>query len=114
MAKLLPTRDIVLARFASAFGVTALAFVMVGLVPFLGAEPSEGASFAKTPAVSVDRTLKGDRLPLPSEINSALSRNDPSPQQQSQQPGEIPDGCDASFSPITAPLLAHIYGRCTT
>jgi hypothetical protein len=27
-------------------------------------------------------------------------------------PHEVPVGCDPSFSPVTSPRLAYIYGRC--
>ncbi len=96
------------ARTSGALAATSLALLFVGLIPFLGAGPSAGAGLgAKLPAFTVNRELKGDRLPLPSEINSAVSRN-------IRTPGAIPVGCDASFSPISAPRLAFIYGRCTT
>lgn len=103
-------------RLASAAGLLALSFILVGLLPFFSLSPSVGASFvARTPVTSVNRELKGDRLPPPSAINSALSKSEsksePSPQRDSKQ---IPDGCDRSFSPITAPQLAYVYGRCTT
>ena len=91
-------------RITAASGVTSLALIFVGLIPFFGAGPSAGAGF-KPPAFTVNREFKGDRLPLPSEINSAVSRNMPRP---------APVGCDASFSLISAPHLAFIYGRCTT
>ena len=100
-------------RIVGALGTTSLALFIVGLIPFLAADPSAGAGLAvRTPAFSVDRTYKGDRLPLPSEINSAVSRNETRPQ-QSQAPKEIPVGCDASFSPVSSPSLAYIFGRCT-
>jgi hypothetical protein len=103
MAKLL------FARIAGVLGLTSLAVFFVGLIPFLSADPSAGAGLAAKPAYSVNRDLKGDRLPLPSEINSAVSRN------ESRSPArEIPVGCDPSFSPVSAPQLAYIYGRCTT
>jgi hypothetical protein len=45
----------------SAFGLVALAALFVGIDPFLGV----GATLSsQTPAVSVNRTLKGDRLPV--------------------------------------------------
>ena len=100
-------------RIVGALGTTSLALFIVGLIPFLAADPSAGAGLAvRTPAFTVDRTYKGDRLPLPSEINSAVSRNETRPQ-QSQAPKEIPVGCDASFSPVSSPSLAYIFGRCT-
>ena len=95
-------------RMASAVGLVSLSLFFVGLIPFLSADPSAGAGLiVGTPAMSVNRAFKGDRLPLPSETNSALSNNEP---QSSQNPKEIPDGCDPSFSPITAPQLAYVYG----
>jgi hypothetical protein len=104
-------------RMASAVGLVALSLIFLGLVPLLNADPSAGASLVnrslvnRAPAASVNREFKGDRLPLPSDTNSAFSKNEP---QRSQAPKEIPDGCDPSFSPITAPQLAYVYGRCTT
>ena len=100
-------------RMATAVGLFSLSLFFVGLIPLaLSAGPSVGAGFvARTPAPSVNREFKGDRLPLPSEINSAVSKN---VSQRPQGSREIPDGCDRSFSPITAPQLANVYGRCTT
>lgn len=108
MTKLMLIRGQLFVRITGALGATALAVFFIGLIPFLGAEPSAGAAFVGTPEMSVNRQFKGDRLPLPSEINSAISRNG------SQASDEIPVGCDASFSPVSSPRLAHIYGRCTT
>jgi len=104
-------------RMASAAGLVSLSLLFLGLVPLLNADPSAGASLFnrppvnRAPAASVNREFKGDRLPLLSQINSAFSKNE---QQRSQAPKEIPDGCDPSFSPITTPQLAYVYGRCTT
>jgi hypothetical protein len=95
-------------RMASAAGLLALSFVLVGLVPLLSAGPSIGASYV---AGTVNHEFKGDRLPLPSELNSALTKSEPQRRRDSK---EVPDGCDRSFSPITAPQLAYVYGRCTT
>jgi hypothetical protein len=102
-------------RVAGALGVTALAVFFLSLIPFLDADLTAGAGVSHTFPVSVDRTLKGDRLPLPSEINSAVSRNEPkssSLKERVTAPQEIPFACDASFSPISAPHLALVYGRC--
>jgi hypothetical protein len=30
------------------------------------------------------------------------------------KPPRLPDACDPAFSPIAAPTLAHIIGRCLT
>ena len=97
-------------RLASAVGLLSLSFFLVGLIPFLSAGPSSGAGYVThTPAVSVDHSFKGDRLP--SNVNSALTKSEPQRRQMSK---DVPDGCDRSFSPITNPQLAHVFGRCTT
>jgi len=59
------------------------------------------------PAVSVDRTLKGDRLPLEPLAAKALA---PSASQTLRD--KIPIGCDRAFSPISAPRLANVFRRC--
>jgi hypothetical protein len=111
MAASFPIRAL-LVRMASAVGLIALSLFLVGLIPFLSAGPSVGASFpAKAPATSVNREFKGDRLPLPSGGNSAFSKNDA---QRLQDAKQIPDGCDPAFSLITTPRLSNVYGRCTT
>jgi hypothetical protein len=109
MAKLL------FVRTAGALGMAALALLFVGLIPFLSADPTAGAGLsARTPTVLVNRAFKGDRLPLPSEINSAVSRNGPVAKKSSQAPDEIPVGCDPAFSAVSSPGLAYYYGRCAT
>jgi hypothetical protein len=99
-------------RMTGGLGLLTLAIFFVGLVPFLSANPSSGAAF-KTPTFSVNREFKGDQLPVSSDLKAALLRN-AFGSQRSRESQEIPDGCDASFSPISAPQLAYIYGRCTT
>jgi hypothetical protein len=96
-------------RFTGALGITALAVFFVGLIPFLSDEPSVGAQF--TPTFLVNREYKGDRLPVRSDINPAVSR---ASSQRSQMPAEIPVGCDAAFSPVSTPQMAYFYGRCMT
>jgi hypothetical protein len=108
-------------RIAGAFGITALALFFVGLIPFI-ADPSIAA---KPPSFSVNRQLKGDRLP--SNFAPVASRsgaqngvpqnglqNDRGAQEQMPKPRKIPIGCEGAFSPISSPRLAHILGRCTT
>ena len=101
-------------RMTGALGLISLALVFVGLIPFFSADPSSGAALiSRTPTFSVNREFKGDRLPIPSDVDSALLR-DAFRSHGSRSPEAIPDGCDAAFSPISAPRLAYIYGRCTT
>jgi hypothetical protein len=59
------------------------------------------------PAVSVDRTLKGDRLPLEPLAEKAMA---PSASQTLRD--KVPIGCDRAFSPISAPRLANVFRRC--
>jgi hypothetical protein len=103
MAKLL------FARIAGGLGLISLALFCVGLTPFLGADPTAGAGLTgRASSYTVNREFKGDRLPV---SNVDLIAKDV---RRLQHPGEIPVGCDPSFSPISAPRLAYIYGRCTT
>jgi hypothetical protein len=94
-------------RIASGVGIVSLAFFFVGLIPLLSADPTAGAGLAgRTSAFSVNHEFKGDRLPV-SDFNWTAAR-------VQRYPKEIPIGCDASFSPISTPRLAYIYGRCVT
>jgi hypothetical protein len=113
MFKTLFTDQKLFVRIAGGLGVTALGIFLLGLIPFIGAEPSVGAGLPRTPAVSVNREFKGDKLPLASNTNSAVSRVEPS-FLLSARSHEIPIGCDPAFSPVSAPRLAYYFGRCTT
>jgi hypothetical protein len=99
-------------RITGVLGVTALALLFVGLIPFF-ADPTVGAGIAaKAPSFSVNHQFKGDRLPLSGVSN--IARRGPSTEQQSSKPPRIPVGCEGAFSPISSPRLAHILGRCMT
>ena len=86
-------------RMAGAAGVVALAFLLVGVDPFLSA----GAVLTvPTPPVSVNRSLKGDRLmiaPQGRELGMPPS-------------AQMPFACDPAFSQIFAPGASNVYGRC--
>jgi hypothetical protein len=98
-------------RMASAASLLALAFVFVGLDPFLG-DPSAAGT---TPTVSVDRSLKGDRLPVSSSsILTAPERQGEAASPANSGPAaRTPVGCDAAFSQISASPADNVYGRCT-
>jgi hypothetical protein len=99
-------------RIAGALGITALALLFVGLIPFI-ADPTVGTGIAaKAPSFSVNRQFKGDRLPVPNA--SSVAPRGLSTQEQSAKPAKIPVGCEGAFSPISSPRLAHILGRCMT
>jgi hypothetical protein len=98
-------------RIASAFGAAALAVFFLGFLPLLD-DLTAGAGMAKrTPPFSVNRELKGDRLPT-SNVTPAASRSGSSLEQS--EPDRIPVGCEGSFSPISTPQFAHVFGRCMT
>jgi hypothetical protein len=102
-------------RIVSALGLVALATLFVGIDPFLSA----GASLSsQTPAVSVNRTLKGDRLPA---ANSAILDVPGSQQRFARQPAaetraQTPFACDPAVSlirsPNSPPPSANVYRRC--
>ena len=102
-------------RIVSAFGFVALAALFVGIDPFLGV----GATLSsQTPAVSVNRTLKGDRLPVANSAildvpdGQARFAGQPSPERRAQ----TPFACDPAFSLIRSPNSAaasvNVYRRC--
>lgn len=105
-------------RFVGAFGIVALAVLLVSLDPLLGAAPSAGTGASeRTPAVSVNRFRKGDRLPivhpgaLTGRTNQGVWHGRPIPDGL-QTREKTPIGCDPAFSPVSSPARAVIYGRC--
>ncbi len=95
-------------RFASA----ALALGLASFIAFPSMPNSAPLRLTTTPPVSVDRTLKGDRLPLVTPINKSHQLGSPAKPEQARFE-KIPVGCDPAFSPISAPRLAKIFRRCT-
>jgi hypothetical protein len=96
-------------RMASAAGLLALAFVFLGLDPFLS-DPAAGT----TPSVAVDRSLKGDRLPISSStlLNAPDWRSEFGAQSTNDTHAQIPVGCEGAFSSISLPQKANVYRRC--
>jgi len=103
------TRQILL-RMASAAGLLALALVLVGIDPFLSSPTAAG--FA--PATSIDRSLKGDRLPVwHAALPDALDRkNEFGARSAATLHAQAPFGCDAAFSSISSPPPKNVYRRC--
>ncbi len=106
----------------SAVGLVSLSLFTAALITF-PAWPTTGAGFWETPSISVNRALKGDRLPIngtpdasplhpisspPAQLPDESQPAPPRPRTRAQ----IPLGCDAAFSPISSPLLAHVFRRC--
>jgi hypothetical protein len=94
---------------AGAVALASLAFFLVSFAPLLSAAPFSPGISDGTPAVSVNRFRKGDRLPL---YDSRAVRPDPETPDHLQTEGKVPLGCDPAFSPVTSPELSRLYGRC--
>ena len=105
---------LLLVRVAGAFAVTSLALFLVGLIPFFDALNVGAGPVVNTSGVTVNRAFKGDRLPIVSPANSAVSRNEVDSQKRSRAKDKIPVGCEPAFSLVTNPRLASYYGRCAT
>jgi hypothetical protein len=71
--------------------------------------PSTGM-FTSGPAPSVNRLLKGDRLPSVAVWRHELGS--PALPVSPAQREKVPLGCEAAFSSISAPQLANIVRRC--
>jgi hypothetical protein len=71
---------------------------------FISFPSFSGAGLFTVNPPTVDRTFKGDRLPL--TIGAPAS-----PRQQSRE--KVLVGCDGAFSPIASPRLANVFRRCT-
>ena len=100
MGRFLPGRGLFVRIVVVFWGLLVASFVTFPSFPSTGL-----ASF--TPAVSVNRTLKGDRLPLERAANKTEA---PSALQTLRN--KIPIGCDRAFSPISSPQLANVFRRC--
>jgi hypothetical protein len=97
-------------RFAGTMGIVSLALATAALVTF-PAFPTTGANLRTVePVVTVNRTLKGDRIPVLQPSVLRVLRTPTTLQPQAQ----IPAGCDRAFSPISSPRLAHVFRRCIT
>jgi hypothetical protein len=93
------------------FRIAAVAFALVAAS--LGSFPSlstTGAGLSSTPAASVNRALKGDRLPTVTP--TAWQHEFRPPVTPLQSRARVPVGCDTSFSPISSPRLANVFQRC--
>jgi len=79
-------------------------FIVGGLIL---ATISIGAHSKVGPSLEIDRTHKGDRLPV---IELGLSRHQAD--QFASEAHDLPEGCDALASPLTGSQLARIAARC--
>jgi len=90
-----------------AASLLAAAFMTFLSLPSTRAEPIK-----PTPAISVNRALKGDRLRLFEPAMRQRELELPASGQPMRARRKVPFGCDAAFSPVAAPLRAHVFGRC--
>jgi len=71
----------------------------VGLGLAIGAQPA--TDLAVVPNQFVDRTHKGDRLPLPTDIGRQQTPHTP-----------LMIGCEPAFSPLSTSAHVIVTGRC--
>lgn len=95
-------RPILFVRGAAVVG----ALFAAGFISF-PSFPSTGLFTVNSP--TVDRTFKGDRLPVAASADKIGAPASP----MRQTGGKVPVGCDGAFSPISSPLLATVFRRCT-
>jgi hypothetical protein len=98
-------------RMVSAAGLLALALFFVGVDPFL----SVGAGLTSpSPAISIDRSLKGDRLPISAAAFWPDWQSEFGSWPSLPPRAQMPFACDAAVSTILAPLADNVYRRCMT
>ena len=63
------------------------------------------------PAVSVNRILKGDRLPV-APVTKTKQHDSTPAEKPVRKPAMV--GCETAFSPFAEPTRAHIISHCLT
>ena len=94
--------------------VTALGFLAMGSIA--GSWASQTPQAILNISASVDRSLKGDKLPVTGSVIAQQGPRDVSRERPVDQNSkrEAPVGCDPLFSPVSAPALSHLFRRCMT
>jgi hypothetical protein len=90
--------------FGGGLGLAMLALVAGPQVRTVAASPQ---SIVQDATAGVNRSLKGDRLALPSMSAKPTDR-----QGSQAKRGRLPDGCEAAVSAMTRSSLAQTPGRC--
>jgi hypothetical protein len=83
------------------FSVCAAALVLTSMVISVESSMATARSGIDATVELVDRTHKGDRLPVRTTISASRPIG-----------SSLPDGCDAAVSPLTRSDLARIAQRC--
>jgi hypothetical protein len=97
-----------LRRTLAAGGILALAWWILGAAPLSNVTAPPELTNSE-PQFTVNQLRKGDRLPM--STHPAMSHDLRLPQSlQNEQ--KVPLGCDRAFSPVAAPAVKSIYGRC--
>jgi hypothetical protein len=96
-------------RVLGTVALCSAAFAVASAAPYLHAAPAGSGLSDSEPSMTVNHFRKGDRLPL---FHPRAVRQDVPAAAGSQTQGKVPLGCDSSFSPVTSPSLATLYGRC--
>jgi hypothetical protein len=94
---------------SSGLAAFAFAFSFLSVQTFLSAAPMPSGISATAPLFTVNHFRKGDRLPLYRPEAASPDQRMPS---RLQTQKKVPLGCDPSFSPVTTPAAAMVYGRC--
>jgi hypothetical protein len=95
--------------FGVGLALPLLALVAGMQVPTVAASPShQDATSRQDATMTVNRSLKGDRLPssAPATDGQAIERQAP------RAIPRLPDGCEAAVSAMSRSSLAHTPGRC--
>jgi hypothetical protein len=98
-------------KFALAAGSLFFCSIVAGLVGATNAPGAVPGADTET-VVSVNRAVKGDRLPT---TLTQLAHPKLSPTTEASKPvlKRPPLGCDPAFSPVADPARGGIYNRCT-
>jgi hypothetical protein len=97
-------------QLSFAVRATAVALTLFGVS--FASFPSLPHPALKQPAASptVNRALKGDRLPVTGPGGRSRAIGQPLSEPQSAE--KILAGCDAAFSALASPRSAPVFGRC--
>ena len=105
------------AKLRAVAGGLTMALAALLLITGLGMSDLTASSVVDHTDQTVNRALKGDRLPLVPAIHRFV-RNQPleldAPHPSTVPDSKLPDGCEGVVSSIANSELAHIAGRCVS